>query len=102
MHSACAPSTCNSGHRPLLPWVLFAIGLAAVGHFLWEAAQLPLYTLWRTGTAREIAFALFHCTGGDVLITTTTFAAAAALARHLCWPPFGWRMVFIAIVLGGG
>jgi hypothetical protein len=51
---------------------------------------------------REIAFALFHCTGGDVLITTATFAAAAALARHFRWPPFGWRMVFTAIVLGGG
>ena len=64
--------------------------------------QLPLYTLWRTGMPREIAFALFHCTGGDVLITTATFAVAAALARHFRRPPFGWRMVFTAIVLGGG
>src|SRR5215469_14364523 len=102
MRSACAPSTCSSGDRPLLPWIALAIGLAAIGHFLWEAAQLPLYTLWRTGTPREISFALFHCTGGDVLITTATFAAAAALAQRLRWPPFGWRMVFTAIVLGAG
>jgi hypothetical protein len=67
---------------------------------LWEAAQLPLYTLWRTGTAREIAFALFHCTGGDVLITTITLAAAIASARAFHWPLFGWRMVFTAIALG--
>jgi len=67
---------------------------------VWEAAQLPLYTLWRTGTPREIAFALFHCSGGDVLITTATFAVATALAQHFRWPPFGWRMVFTAIVLG--
>jgi hypothetical protein len=62
--------------------------------------QLPLYTLWRTGTAREIAFALIHCSGGDILITTVTLAAAAALARYFSWTPFGWRMLFTAIALG--
>ena len=102
MRSGCAPSVCNSADGPLLPWVGLAIGLAAIGHFLWEATQLPLYTLWRTGTPREIMFALFHCTGGDILITTATVAAAAALAQHLRWPAFGWRMVFTAIVLGAG
>ena len=102
MRSACAPSTCNSGNRPLRSWIALAIGLAAIGHFFWEAMQLPLYTLWRTGAPREIAFALFHCTVGDVLITTATFAAAVALAWHLWWPPFGWRMVFTAIMLGAG
>jgi len=61
---------------------------------------MPLYTLWRTGTPREIAFALIHCSGGDVLITTGTFAVSAALARHFRWPPFGWRMAFTAIILG--
>ena len=99
---ACAQSTCNSGDGPLRSWIALSIGLAAIGHLAWEAAQLPLYTLWRTGTPREIAFALFHCTAGDVLITTATFAVAAALARHFRRPPFGWRMVFTAIVLGGG
>jgi len=62
--------------------------------------QLPLYTLWRTGTPGEIAFALIHCTGGDILITAVTLAAAAALARLFCWRPFGWRMVSTAIALG--
>ena len=62
--------------------------------------QLPLYTLWRTGTPGEIAFALIHCTGGDLLITAVTLAAAAALARLFCWRPFGWRMVSTAIALG--
>jgi hypothetical protein len=27
------------------------------GDLAWEAAHLPLYTLWRTGTAREKLFA---------------------------------------------
>jgi len=100
MRSGCAPSACNSADGPLLPWVTRAIGLATIGHFLWEAAQLPLYTLWRTGTRREIAFALIHCTGGDILITSVTLAAAAALARAFGWRAFGRRMVFTAIALG--
>ena len=76
------------------------IGLAATGHLLWEAGQLPLYTLWRTGTPHEIAVAVLHCTGGDILITTATFAAATSLARFCHWPAFGWRIAFTAIVLG--
>jgi hypothetical protein len=50
---------------------------------------------------REIALALFHCTGGDILITTATLAGAAALARAFRWPPFGWRMALAAIILVG-
>jgi len=76
------------------------MGLAAIGHFVWQAGQLPLYTLGRTGTPREIVTDLFHCTSGDVLITTITLAAAAALARLFRWRAFGWRMVFTAIILG--
>jgi len=100
MRSACAPSTCKPADRPLLPFVALAIGLAAIAHFLWEAMQLPLYTLWRTGTPGEIAFALIHCTGGDILITTVTLAAAVAFARRFRWPPFGRRMLLTVIVLG--
>jgi len=102
MRSGCAPSACNCRDQPLLPWIALTIGLAAIGHFFWEAAQLPLYTLWRTGTPHEIAFALIHCTGGDILITTVTLSAAVALAQYLRWPAFGWRMVFTTIVLGAG
>jgi hypothetical protein len=47
-----------------------------------------------------IAFALIHCTAGDILITTATLAVAAALAWAFRWPPFGWRMVLTAIALG--
>ena len=77
-----------------------AIGLAAIGHLAWEAAQLPLYTLWSTGAPRAIGFALIHCTGGDLLTTTATFSAAAALGRHWRWPVFGWRMALAAILFG--
>jgi hypothetical protein len=83
----------------VVPVALY-IALAAIGHFLWEAGQLPLYTLWRTGTPREIVTALLHCTGGDILITVATLAAAGVLARQFRWRAFGWRMVFTAVILG--
>ena len=102
MRSGCVPSVCEAATRPILPWLALAIGLAAIGHLAWEAGQLPLYTLWSTGTLRAIGFRLIHCTGGDVLITTATFSAAAMLARPWRWPAFGWRMALAAILLGAG
>jgi hypothetical protein len=60
--------------------------LAAAGHFLWEAAQLPLYPIWWTGTRSEILFAVIHCTGGDLLITAAALALAALVAQMGHWP----------------
>ncbi|MCC6756120.1 MAG: hypothetical protein IT199_07100, partial [Solirubrobacterales bacterium] len=51
----------------------------ALAHFAWEAAQLPLYTIWLTGTAGELAFAVLHCTGGDLLIALSTMMLALLL-----------------------
>jgi len=44
----------------------FGIMLAA--NLVWEVLQLPLYSLWRVATPGTIAFAVLHCTAGDVLI----------------------------------
>ncbi|MDN3565107.1 hypothetical protein QWZ14_12115, partial [Paeniroseomonas aquatica] len=38
------------------------LGVIAIGNLAWEAAHLPLYALWNTGTAREKLFAIVHCT----------------------------------------
>jgi hypothetical protein len=80
--------------------VALYIGLAAIGHFFWEAGQLPLYTLSQAARPREIVTALIHCTGGDILITAITLAVAAAPARLFRWRAFGRRMVSTAIMLG--
>ena len=48
----------------------------AVGNLVWETLQLPLYTIWRTGTLREQAFAVFHCTLGDLLIALSSLTLA--------------------------
>ena len=77
---------------------------SAVGHLGWEIAQLPLYTIWLEGTTSEILFAIVHCTGGDLLIATSTLVAAL-LVFGRGWPtdPVAYRNVMITtIVLGIG
>ncbi len=40
-------------------------------NLVWEVLQLPLYTIWSTAPLVEIAYAVIHCTGGDILIGAT-------------------------------
>ena len=76
------------------------LAAAAPAHLAWETLQLPLYTIWRTGTVGEIAFAIAHCTAGDVLIAGASLAVAVALVGR-GWPIFGyWRVAATAIALG--
>ena len=48
---------------------------AALCNLFWEFAQLPLYTVWRTGTVGEIVFAALHCTAADVGIAAASLVA---------------------------
>lgn len=83
---------------PALRWY-FAVTLA--GNLVWEFAQMPLYTLWRTGSPREIAFAAIHCTGGDVFIAGASLVGSLVLIGTADWPRSRWRTVVIANVLLG-
>lgn len=77
---------------------------SALGHLIWEALQLPLYTIWPEGTASQIAFAVVHCTGGDVLIAGATLVATL-LVLGRGWPtdqPAFRNVMIAAIVLGVG
>ncbi|MGK7865464.1 hypothetical protein [Falsiroseomonas sp. E2-1-a4] len=69
----------------------------------WEVAQLPLYTIWRDGTAGEIAFAVIHCTGGDALIGMGSLGTALLLAGTPDWPKarFG-AVLLLALAIGVG
>ena len=73
----------------------------ALGNLVWEFAHMPLYTLWETGTPSEIVFAALHCTGGDILITTSALLAALFLLGSSQWPDVGYRRVGIATTLIG-
>jgi hypothetical protein len=77
--------------------VLAALNLA------WEIAQLPGYTLWTGGSAGFIAFAVVHCTAGDVLIGLAALAIALVLTR--AGPIASWpiaRIGAVATVLAVG
>lgn len=77
------------------------LSVTAVASLAWEVAQLPLYTLWRTGSAREVAIAIAHCTAGDLVIAASALMTALALAGHRDWPVRRFRPV-VALTLAIG
>ena len=68
--------------RNLAAWAGFAFAL----NLVWEIGQLSLYTIYSAGTPREIAFALAHCTAGDVLIAVSSFVLGLLATRRPDWP----------------
>jgi len=77
------------------------LAVTGIGHLFWEILQLPLYTLWEEGTASEIAFAVVHCTGGDILIALASLTVALILAGNPDWPSVQFREVAaMTMVLG--
>jgi hypothetical protein len=62
------------------------VAVTVVGHLAWEMAHVPLYGIWTEGSAAQIAFAVFHCTGGDVLIALSALSAALIFAGSSDWP----------------
>lgn len=86
-------------HRALAIYLTVIAG----GNLAWETLQLPLYTLWRTGTRGEQAFAVIHCTGGDLLIASATLILALVMVGDRRWPAGRyWRVASTAILLGLG
>ena len=69
--------------------------VTAVLDLLWEAAHLPLYTIWTVGTLKEKAFAVFHCTIGDLLIALSSLAAALVIGGDRDWPARRWTPVAV-------
>ncbi len=100
LHDAHALREAERGWLDAIRRYLIAI---AAGNFLWETAQLPLYTLWDTGTFSQIAGAVFHCTLGDVIIAAVALVIALVLFASPGWPhaSFG-KVLCAAIVVGVG
>lgn len=48
---------------------------------VWELAQLPLYTLWREASPGYLAFAVLHCTAGDLLFGSAAVALSLSFLR---------------------
>ena len=86
-----------------LPALRRYLAVMAVGNLAWEVAQLPLYTIWRTGSLGEKAFAVLHCTGGDLLIGLSALTIALVLTADSDWPERGFgRTAGLTVVLGVG
>jgi hypothetical protein len=69
----------------------------------WEVAQLPLYTLWTDAAPGFKAYAVVHCTLGDVLIGTAALALALVATR--AGEPRTWRwgaIVALTVAIGLG
>lgn len=84
-------------------WQLGAryLAILASASLLWEFAQMPLYTLWQTGSAAEIAFAAIHCTVGDVLIGAAALSLAVIIFGGNLWPcRRRARVAIITVILG--
>ena len=71
----------------------------AIGNLVWEAVQLPLYTIWVEGSWSQIGFAWGHCTLGDVLIGAAALLGALMLCRMPKWPMGAHRRVAAATII---
>lgn len=79
-----------------LPWFA-ALSLA------WEAAHVPLYTLWTEAEPGYIVFSVLHCTIGDVLIGSATLLLALILGREGALTHWRWgRIAVLTVAFGAG
>lgn len=85
--------------RALIRYLVASVAL----HLAWEVLQLPLYTIWSSGTFRDLAFAVFHCTVGDGMIAGITLLLGFAVVGHTSGPNSRLRAVWlVSLVLGIG
>lgn len=83
--------------RTLRRYFLFVIP----AHLVWETAQLPLYTIWYDGTPAWIAFAVLHCSAGDVMIAGGSLLALLLLHGTASWPDENYVGIAVPVVLIG-
>jgi hypothetical protein len=60
--------------------------LALVLNLTWEIAQVRLYTIWAAADGMSVAWALLHCSLGDVVIALAMFALAGIGLWRGDWP----------------
>lgn len=77
------------------------LAITLVLNLAWEAAHLPLYTIWTQGTAGSKAFAVLHCTAGDILIALSVLVGALIVTGHPTWPEQSTGRVAALTLLGG-
>lgn len=90
-------------HQDREAWTFIALRFVpalATLNLAWEVAQLRLYTLWEQGTPQEVAFAVFHCTIGDVLIGLSALLLTLIATRAGPWLRWRWpELTAVATVI---
>jgi hypothetical protein len=62
------------------------LALAFVLNLTWEIAHVRLYSIWAAQDGMGVAWALLHCSLGDVVIALTMFALAGIVLWRADWP----------------
>ena len=77
------------------------LSVMAIAHLLWETLQLPLYTIWLNSRTQDIAFAVVHCTVGDIMIAGLSLLAALVVLGARTWPAERFvRVIALTILIG--
>ncbi|SMF23269.1 hypothetical protein [Pseudogulbenkiania subflava] len=74
----------------------------ALCSLVWEIVQLPLYTLWAAPRVGWIAFAVAHCTVGDVMIGATVLILAMILSgagEPVNWPRTKLNVITVVLAV---
>jgi len=86
--------------RASLKFIAFRfVPLLGALNLLWEIAHLPLYTLWNEGSPAFIAYAVVHCTLGDVAIGTLALLVALIATRAHAVETWRWQRVALFLVI---
>lgn len=99
MRSEAATPWC---HDPAA-WGLIVRYASLLGalNLVWEIAQLPLYTLWEDAAPSVVAYAVVHCTLGDVAIGASALAIALVLTRAEAADRWNLRVVLPLLLTTG-
>ena len=63
-------------------WSALAFSL----NLVWEISHVGFYTIWREADGLRIAWSVFHCTLGDVVIALAGFALVTIVLWRANWP----------------
>ena len=69
-----------------------------VTSLVWEIGQLPSYTLWENPHREQIAYAVAHCTTGDVLIGALALVGALILVHAPTRPDWSEKQIVAVMV----
>ncbi|CAG0953274.1 hypothetical protein BURK1_00314 [Burkholderiales bacterium] len=83
--------------RQAAAWAAWSLAL----NLLWEVAQLPYYSFAPDLGTAGIAWAVVHCTAGDVAIALASFGAGTLATGDLEWP-VRRSALGLAVALGAG